>query len=75
MFRRHWLIVDSLEIYCDCVGVCYCGPKKTLRWLQQERLQAFALYHDALAEGTPQSLSDWIDHIDDVYHKIAGSCE
>lgn len=68
-FRRHWLIVDSLEIYCDCVGIFYRGPKKTLRWLEQERPQAFALYHDALAERTPQSLPDWIDYIMDSYRE------
>lgn len=75
MFRRHWLIVDSLEIYCDFIGVFYCGPKKTLRWLEQERPQAFALYHNALAERTSQSLSAWIDYMDDIYHKTAGSCD
>lgn len=75
MFRRHWLIVDSLEIYCDCVGVAYFGPKKTLRWLERERPRSFALYCDALADRTPESLSAWIGHIAEHDLKNAGSCE
>lgn len=75
MFRRHWLIVDSLEIYCDCLGVAYLGSKKTLRWLQEKQPHSFRLYSDALAERTPRSLSDWIDHIADCYQNTAGSCK
>lgn len=72
MFRRHWLIVDSLEIYCDGIDIPYRGPKKTLRWLAENRPEAFTLYCDALAERTAKSLSEWIGYIADTYRKTIG---
>ena len=33
MFRWHWVLVDSLEIFCDIMKQPYWGPKKTLRWM------------------------------------------
>ena len=28
MFRWHWVLVDSLEIFCDIMKQPYWGPKK-----------------------------------------------
>lgn len=63
LFRRHWLIVDSLEIYCDSIDIPYRGPKKTLRWLAENQPEAFALYCDVLAERGWESVAKWIDCI------------
>ena len=30
MFRWHWVLIDSLEIFCDIMHHHYFGPKKTL---------------------------------------------
>ena len=30
MFRWHWVLIDSLEIFCDIMHHPYFGPKKTL---------------------------------------------
>ena len=44
MFRWHWLLTDSLEIFCDTAGQAYLGPKKSLRWMEMRYPEAFALY-------------------------------
>lgn len=62
-FRRHWVLTDSLEIFCDAVHHRYTGPKKTLRWMQQEYPQAFALYQCALQETGMLHLKRWITHL------------
>ena len=34
MYRWHWLLVDSLEIYFDLIEQVYHGPKKALLWIK-----------------------------------------
>ena len=34
MFRWHWVLIDSLEIFCDIMQHPYLGPKKTLKWME-----------------------------------------
>ena len=63
MFRWHWVLIDSLEIFCDVVHHPYKGPKKTLRWLEIAYPEAFHLYQKALFEFTHDRLSDWIQYI------------
>lgn len=63
MFRWHWLLTDSLEMYCAAEGQRYWGPKKTLLWMERERPQAFLLYTEALASMDYAALERWIDHI------------
>ena len=31
MFRWHWVLIDSLEIFCDIMQHPYWGPKKSLK--------------------------------------------
>ena len=58
-YRRHWLLTDSAEIYCDVKGLYYHGPKKTLRYMEQNDPRAFRLYSSALAEQGTDSLAAW----------------
>lgn len=37
MFRWHWVLSDSLEIFCDIMQHPYLGPKKTLKWMEETR--------------------------------------
>lgn len=60
-FRRHWLLTESLEIYCDLRGWFYFGPKKTLMRLRKEDKQAYNAYASALQETNPEALRAWID--------------
>lgn len=58
MFRWHWVLVDSLEIFCDLVQHPYWGPKKTLKWMEENQPTAFSYYKKALTEFSMVSLED-----------------
>lgn len=71
LYRWHWLLTDSLEIFCDVAGEPWLGPKKALRRMAASFGVAAILYRRALREMTPQALKDWIDYLDDLA-KIEG---
>lgn len=60
-FRWHWLLVDSLEIYCNVRDIYYFGPKKTLLRMNEDDEAGYGLYDQALK--APDALLPWIDHI------------
>ena len=61
MFRWHWLLVDSLEIYCNMRDAFYFGPKKTLRGMMEQDEQGYRLYSGALGEQA--ALKAWLEYI------------
>ena len=63
LFRWHWLLIDSLEIYFDLRGLRYFGPKKALRWMEQEDPRAFHYYSAALKEQKRSCLEEWISYL------------
>lgn len=64
MFRWHWILIDSLEIFCDVVGHPYFGPKKTLKWMEENDPASFACYGKALRDFRMESLFDWVSHLE-----------
>lgn len=60
MYRWHWLLTDSLEIFCDVVGKPYFGPKKTLIWMRKTYPEAFACCEKALKSFDMESLEGWV---------------
>ena len=62
-FRHHWVLTDSLEIYCDVIGSYYYGPKKTLRCMEQTDEEAFRIYAEALKGFDRGSLSEWVSYL------------
>lgn len=60
LYRWHWLLTDSLEIACDLLHQPYCGPKKSLRWLENAHPDVYAAYARALAEFTQEALTAWV---------------
>ena len=60
MFRRHWVLIDSLEIFCDVMRHPYFGPKKSLKWMEENHPAAFACYKKALEQFDIGSLENWI---------------
>ena len=62
-YRRHWLLVDSLEIYTQLRAWPYLGPKKALRQLEKKDREGYALYEKALCEGDYSSLADWVGYM------------
>lgn len=63
MFRWHWVLVDSLEIYCDIMQHPYFGPKKSLKWMEETHPDAFDCYKKALCDFNMESLENWIAYI------------
>ena len=70
LFRWHWVLTDSLEIFCDVVQHPYRGPKKTLRWLQETYPEGYALYAVALASMEHPALAAWIAYIEEVWQDV-----
>ena len=66
MYRWHWVLIDSLEIFCDTVHNIYLGPKKTLKWMQENYPDAFDLYQKALCNLNKESLTNWIMHLKSI---------
>ncbi len=60
MFRWHWVLIDSLEIFCDAVHHPYLGPKKALKWMEENHPTAFTYYAKALNDFSLDSLEGWI---------------
>lgn len=68
MFRLHWLLVDSLEIYCDVMNTFYFGPKKSLRWMEKHDLESFRYYSNALSESSISASEQWINWIVRIFN-------
>ena len=62
-YRWHWLLFDSLEIYCDVRRLHYYGPKKALRLMKQTDEEAFRIYSKALKVFERECLSEWISYL------------
>ena len=63
MFRWHWVLVDSLEIFCDMMQQPYLGPKKALKWMEETQPEAFACYRRALQTFCMDDLAEWIGYL------------
>ena len=63
-FRRHWLLVDSLEIFCDAAGIDYHGPKKSLKAMKENFPDAFSLYSAALGKGYYAEIDAWVGYLE-----------
>ena len=62
-YRWHWLLFDSLEIYCDVKGLRYFGPKKALRLMERTDVEAFQIYSQALRNFERETLSEWVSYL------------
>lgn len=63
LYRWHWLLTDSLEIYFDIADRSYLGPKKSLDELSKCDKEGFDLYKEALEFKDITSLRKWIDYL------------
>lgn len=70
MFRWHWVLTDSLEIFCDMMQHPYLGPKKALKWMEEKYPAAFSCYKKALQDFTMDSLENWIEYIKSVNETV-----
>ena len=63
MFRMHWVLIDSLEIFCDVMNQPYLGPKKSLKWMEENHPIAFTCYQKALVDFSIDNLEEWVTYI------------
>lgn len=63
-YRWHWVLIDSLEIFCDIVHHPYLGPKKSIIWMKEHHPCAFECYQKALAHFSIDTLEAWITYIE-----------
>ena len=61
MLRWHWVLTDSLEIFCNNLNYPYRGPKKSLRWMKVHYPNDFACYFDAMSSLDIAALNNWIN--------------
>lgn len=64
MFRWHWVLIDSLEIFCDIMHHPYFGPKKTLKWMEEKHPKSFDCYKKALQNLDMECLEEWVNLIE-----------
>lgn len=64
LYRGHWLLTDSLQIYCDLRDWFYFGPKKTILRMQKDDPKGFQMLCSALEDRS--RLDSWIDYIFEV---------
>lgn len=61
LYRKYWLLTDSLEIFFDCIGEYYPGPKKALIAMEMRFPDAFISYREALENPNFEEIESWID--------------
>ena len=66
LFRWHWLLVDTLEIFCDAVHHPYFGPKKSLIWMKQHQPEAYSCYEKALRCFDEKTTQQWIRYLENI---------
>lgn len=69
MFRWHWVLTESLEIYFDLAGQPYWGPKKAMGWMARHDPAAFACYSQALQALQLPYLEQWIALLQAMSHR------
>lgn len=60
-YRWHWLLNDSLSLYCDMRSRYFFGPGKTLKAMRREDPEGFRLCDAALRD--PAALEPWLEHL------------
>ena len=63
LFRRHWALTDSLEIYFDLRDKFYFGPKKAIATLRNDDVKGFQLFDNTLRSMDYNDFEEWIKHV------------
>ncbi len=70
LFRWHWVLTDSLEIFCDMMQEPYFGPKKALQRMEQNHPSAFECYKNALQNFNTESLKHWLELMKELFESM-----
>lgn len=63
LYRRNWLMTDSLELYSRLRDEYYLGPKKTMISLEEDDIKGYELFERALRTNTIEDVREWIYHV------------
>lgn len=69
LFRLHWVLVDSLEIFCNINKKTYEGPKKSLAFMKDNYPDGYKKYFNALKKGDFVELEGWVRYLEELTHK------
>lgn len=67
LYRMHWLLRDSLEIYFDLRGWYFFGPKKAIRRMQEEDPRVAEAYDRALRSPEGEALFEWVRMLERLF--------
>lgn len=59
-FCRHWLLTDSVEVYCDAIGAPFLSPPKTMSKMAKNDPEAAKIHMSALSGTDDESLAAWV---------------
>ncbi|CAK7054371.1 nucleotidyltransferase domain-containing protein [Tissierella sp.] len=62
-YRWHWLITDSLEVYCILRNKFYFGPKKTILQIEKIDKKGYELFLSAVTKLDYENLKKWIYYV------------
>lgn len=63
LYRRHWLLTESLELYCVLRDIFYFGSKKTLLMLERDDPEGYELVCAALRECSQAAMEQWMNYV------------
>lgn len=59
-FRRHWLLTDSVEIYCDVMGMPFLSPLRVINKMTKADPEAAEIHLRALSTMEQEALEAWV---------------
>lgn len=69
-YRYYWLVKDTLEIYFELNNQWYEGPKKSLKWLEENDKAFFDIYNNILNDGVAsENMMNLISRLSDDINK------
>lgn len=60
LFCRHWLLTDSVEVYCDAMAQPFLSPRKTMSKMAKQDVEASKIHLAAMSGTDSESLWAWV---------------
>jgi len=63
-YRRHWMLVDLLQVYFEAQGEWYLGCKLSFEWLQENQPEMYRFFEQIYRPGATQAeLEEGVENI------------
>ena len=60
-FCRHWLLTDSVEIYCDVCSLPFLSPRRTMSKMAKSDPEAAQIHLAAMGSMDDRALDAWVE--------------